>query len=47
MVLLYVRGRGEAPPGTEVSLERVEGLSVEDLQTTVARQLKIEKEELS
>ena len=47
MVVLYVRGRGEGAPCTdEVTVERVEGMPVEELLLAVADKTNIEREEL-
>ena len=46
MVRLYVKGRREGEPCAEVSLERVEGMVVEDLLAKVARKTNVEQQEL-
>ena len=48
MVRVYVKGRGETSslPRTEVKLEKLEGLPVEDLTEAVARLMNIDKQEL-
>lgn len=46
MVVLYVKGRGEGTPPTEVFVKQVEGMAVQDLLNSVAQTLTLDRDEL-
>lgn len=46
MALLYVKGKGEEAPRTEVTVDRVEGTTVGDFLDAVAQKLNTTKSEL-
>lgn len=46
MALLYVKGKGEEAPRTEVTVDRVEGTAVGNFLDAVAQKLNTTKDEL-
>lgn len=46
MAFLYVKGKGEEAPRTEVTVERVEGTAVGDFLDAVVKKLNTTKDEL-
>ena len=46
MVVLYVKGKGEEAPPTEVFVKQVEGMAVQDLLDSVAQTMSLDKGEL-
>lgn len=46
MAMIYVKGKGEGAPRTEVAVDRVEGMAVEDFLDAVAQKMNIKKNEL-